>query len=424
MMKRICVIGQGYIGIPTAMVLADQHFEVIGVDNDPKKIELLQNKKLPFHEAEFSEFAERVFKDKYYTFSTQVVSADVFLICVPTPFKPDKSCNFTYVNGAAESIAPVLKKGNLVILESTVPPKTCEEVLIPILNKSGLKPGDDYYVSHAPERLIPGNMLHEIIHNDRIIGGINEKSTKMTVELYRSFSKGQILETDAVTAEMCKLMENTYRDINIALANEFALICERLKINTYKAIEMANHHPRVNILTPGPGVGGHCIPKDPWYIYAKAPDLCRLIVQSRNINDEMPKIVANKVKEMIKGIKNPVVTILGVAYKQDVDDSRESPSEFIMEELKKDGITVRFCDPLVKFFGHSLIPLDESIKGSDCIIYAVNHSIFKEIDASLAAKSMRTKKIFIAGEFGDLNKWLNEKFDVHVLGKDEKYFGR
>jgi len=391
-MKRICVIGQGYIGIPTAMVLANEGFEVIGVDKDLKKIEILKQKKIPFHEKEFNEYSKKIFKEKQFTVSTNVVPADIFIICVPTPFTQDKKCDYLYVKDATKSIVPVLKKGNLVILESTVP------------------------FSHAPERLLPGNILYEIIHNDRIIGGIDEKSTQMTFDIYKTFSKGKIFLTDAKTAEMCKLMENTYRDVNIALANEFALICKSLEINTYEAIDLANQHPRVNILNPGPGVGGHCIPIDPWFIVEKAPILAKIIHKARDINDKMPTYVVQEVLKMLDGIKNPVVTILGVAYKPNVDDARETPSKYIIEDLEERGIKIKITDPLVKHFSYPLLSIEESIKDSDCIIYVVNHKLFQEIDPLQIDHLMRTKQIYICGNYENIQKWKDAKFTVKILG--------
>jgi UDP-N-acetyl-D-mannosaminuronic acid dehydrogenase len=416
MKKKICIIGQGYIGIPTAMILSEHDFTVVGVDKDSNKIDLLNQKKLPFHESEFTEFSKKVFENGNYSVSTEVVPADVFIICVPTPFNLHKACDYDYVESATESIVPVLKKGDLVILESTVPPKTCEDVLIPILETSGLKALVDFHVSHAPERLLPGNILHEIIHNDRIIGGVDEKSTRMTFEIYKTFSKGKILKTDAKTAEMCKLMENTFRDVNIALANEFALICEKLHINTYDAIEMANYHPRVSILNPGPGVGGHCIPIDPWFIVEKAPETAKLIRQARLINDAMPNRVADSILEILKTYENPIVTLLGVAYKPDVDDARESPSKYIVEALINKNVAVKVCDPLIKKFNYPLLPIEESLKDSDCIIYVVNHKNFKDLDPTMAASLMRSKNIFISGNFSSTEKWDKAGFNVKVLG--------
>jgi UDP-N-acetyl-D-mannosaminuronic acid dehydrogenase len=415
-MKRICVIGQGYIGIPTAMVLANEGFKVVGVDKDLKKIEILKQKKIPFHEKEFNEYSQKIFKEKQFIASTNVVPADVFIICVPTPFTQDKKCDYRYVKDATQSIVPVLKKGNLIILESTVPSGTCEDILIPILEQSGLNARDDFFVSHAPERLLPGNILHEIIHNDRIIGGIDEKSTQMTFDIYKTFCKGKIFLTNAKTAEMCKLMENTYRDVNIALANEFALICKSLNINTYEAIDLANQHPRVNILNPGPGVGGHCIPIDPWFIVEKAPILAKIIHEARDINDKMPTFVVQEVLKMLDGIKNPSVTILGVAYKPNVDDARETPSRYIIEDLEEKGIKIKITDPLVKHFAYPLLSTEESVKDSDCIIYVVDHKLFQKIDPTQIEHLMRTKQIFICGNYGNIKKWKDAKFTVKILG--------
>lgn len=415
-MKKICIIGQGYIGIPTAFILAEKNFDIIGVDKDKKKISLLSQGILPFHEKEFSIFSKKIFEKGNYKTSEKVVSADVFIICVPTPFTKEKKCDFKYIISALEDIVPVLSKGNLVILESTVPPKTCEEIVIPLLEKSGLKAKEDFSVSHAPERILPGNILNEIINNDRIIGGIDEKSTQLTYEIYKSFCKGKILLTDATTAEMSKVTENAFRDVNIAFANELALICESLKINTYDIIEMANHHPRVNILSPGPGVGGHCIPIDPWFIVEKAPDLSKLIRQARIVNDEMPKVIARKIQKIVKKIKNPIVTIIGVAYKANVDDSRESPSYFIAQHLFNSSISVNFYDPLVNSFKFELSSLENAFKQSDCIVYAVNHSLFNDLDPNHIGLMMRNKNLLFCGNFGNPKKWEKSGFKIQVFG--------
>jgi len=273
--------------------------------------------------------------------------ADVFIIAVPAPVTKDKKADLQFVKSAAESILPILRKENLVILESTSPPGTTKDFLAPILARSGLKIGEEVYLAYCPERVLPGRILEELIENDRVIGGINLKSAQKAQELYKTFVTGHIFLTDATTAEMVKLMENTYRDVNIALANEFALICEKLGINVWEAIELANKHPRVNIHKPGPGVGGHCIPIDPWFIVALAPETARLIRTARDVNDSKPEHVLNKIRDAIntfsmahpeKSSSDVTVALFGLTFKPDTDDLRESPSVKIVWALEEQGV--------------------------------------------------------------------------------------
>ena len=410
---KICVIGQGYIGIPTGMILAKKGFEVVGYDKDNKKIELLSHGKLPFHEAEFTKFSEEIFNRGNFHVSNKIEPADVYIICVPTPFTPNKKCDFKYIDLALIDIKTVIKNGDLVILESTVPPSTCKDHLVPILEEDGSKVGEDFFVSHAPERLLPGDILNEIINNDRIIGGLSQKSTEKTYQIYKKFCKGKILLTDATTAEMTKCIENTFRDVNIALANELTKICENLNINPYNVIELANHHPRVNILHPGPGVGGHCIPIDPWFIVEKDPVNAKLISQARRINDNMPDYVVSKVETLVCGIDRPKIAILGVSYKPNVDDPRESPSLKIIRRGEAKGWRFTTYDPLIKRF---LSDFETVFLDANCIIYAVNHNVFYDMDLSKIAKRVKHKKIFICGDFGNQKAWKKEGFKVSVLG--------
>ncbi len=316
---KVCVIGLGYIGLPTALLLSQKN-EVIGVDLKKDTVEKINNKILPFEEPGL----ENLLKNSTIVASITPKLADAFIICVPTPFdKEVRMADLRYVKSAAESIVPYLRKGNIVIVESTVSPGACTKVVVPILEKSGLKVKRDFFLSHCPERAIPGNTLNEMINNDRIIGGIDEKSTDITRELYSTFVKGNLFTTDITTAEFVKLMENTYRDINIALANEFAIIAEDVGINVWEAINLANRHPRVNILKPGPGVGGHCIAVDPWFLTENSTK-CKIINVAREINDCMPSYVLSKVKEVVGKIESPKITVFGVAYKGNVDDARNA----------------------------------------------------------------------------------------------------
>jgi UDP-N-acetyl-D-mannosaminuronic acid dehydrogenase len=318
---RVCVIGLGYIGLPTALLLSQKN-DVIGVDLKQDVVDKVNGRVLPFEEPGL----EDLLKHSGMVASTTPQRADAFIICVPTPFdKEVRMADLRYVKAAAGSVAPFLERGNLVVVESTVSPGACEKVVAPLLEKSGLKVRQDIFLAHCPERAIPGNTLHEMVHNDRILGGADDASTRRALDLYSAFVKGNIYTTDAATAEFVKLMENTYRDINIAMANEFAIIAEDAGVDVWEAISLANRHPRVNILKPGPGVGGHCIAVDPWFL-TESSTKCKIISTAREINDCMPSYVLGKVREAVRRIESPKITVFGVAYKGNVDDARETPA--------------------------------------------------------------------------------------------------
>ncbi|RKJ59664.1 nucleotide sugar dehydrogenase, partial [Butyricicoccus sp. 1XD8-22] len=266
MTKKICVVGLGYIGLPTAVMFANHGVKVHGVDVNPAAVRSIQEKQLHIEENGLQERLNKAVDEGFLTASTTPEEADVFIVAVPSPINPDKTANLEYVREATKAIVPYVRKGNLVILESTVPPKTVERIMIPELIKTDLEIGVDLFVSHSPERVIPGRIFDELVNNDRIVGGINKKSAEMTKELYETFVKGTIHLTDATTAELVKVMENTYRDVNIAFANELAKMADLLDVNIWEAIKFANYHPRVNVHFPGPGVGGHCIAVDPWFL--------------------------------------------------------------------------------------------------------------------------------------------------------------
>ncbi|RLI80098.1 UDP-N-acetyl-D-mannosamine dehydrogenase, partial [Archaeoglobales archaeon] len=316
------------------------------------------------------------------------------------------------VRTAAEMIRPYLKRDGLVVLESTVPPGTSERLVIPILEKNGLNAGE-FYFAHCPERAIPGRTIYEMIHNDRIIGGYDNKSAELARSLYASFVKGNIYLTDLKTAELVKLMENTYRDVNIALANEFAQIAEECGINVWEAIELANKHPRVNILRPGPGVGGHCIAVDPWFLTENSTK-SKMILLAREINDSMPNYVLQIVRNLLKDVKEPTITIFGVAYKGNVDDTRETPALKFIKLAENEGYRVKCYDPYVKDFEYELFGLSEAVKDSDCIVLIADHDVFREIDPSKL--EMRNKNLVDTRNILDHEKWRRAGFKVKVLG--------
>ena len=323
---KVCVIGLGYIGLPTATVLADSGHLVVGVDTNKETVDTVNRGMIHIAEPHLREKVAAAVRDGRLRASEVPEEAVAFIIAVPTPLAADRKADLSYVKSAAAEIVPCLRKGNLVILESTVPPRTTVDVLLPILGESGLVPGEDLLVAFCPERVLPGKILEELVNNNRVIGGINGKSAMAAAALYSTFVKGELLQTDATTAEMTKLMENTYRDVNIALANEFAMVAEHAGVNVWEAIRFANQHPRVNILQPGPGVGGHCIAVDPWFIVEKAAGKAHLIQTARSVNGGMPRYVVEKIRQLIQGIAAPKIALLGLTYKANVDDCRESPA--------------------------------------------------------------------------------------------------
>ena len=339
---------------------------------------------------------------------------------MPSPINDDKTANLEYVRSATKAIAPFIKKGNLVILESTVPPRTVEDVMMPVLIETGLNIGTELFVSHSPERVIPGKVFEELVNNDRIVGGINKESAEMTEELYRVFVKGTIHLTDATTAEMVKVIENTYRDVNIAFANELAKISERIGVNAWEAIKLANFHPRVNIHTPGPGVGGHCIAVDPWFLVELQPEFAKLVHLSRTINDSMPKYTAEKTKGILdsKQIQHGRATVLGLAFKANIDDTRESPSLEVIENLKTLGIDVVAYDPHVKvnIADYQTQDLTEALSHSDIILVLTEHSEFQNINPQEIADVVRTKVVIDAKSFLNRKEWEQAGFEVYVLG--------
>jgi UDP-N-acetyl-D-mannosaminuronic acid dehydrogenase len=385
-MKKICVLGLGYIGLPTASIMATKGFSVVGVDVNPKVVDTIKSGNIHIVEPDLDILVKSAVHSGNLTASSKPTEADVFIIAVPTPFKKDRKPDLTYVEEATESIIPVIRKGNLVILESTSPVGTTEsQVSRKISERTGWKPGEDYFVAHCPERVLPGRILKELVDNDRIVGGINRASAEAARGLYSTFVSGNIFLTDSNTAEMAKLVENAYRDVNIAFANELSVICDHLGIRVWEVIELANKHPRVKILQPGPGVGGHCIAVDPWFIVDAAPEQSKLIRMAREVNDAKPHFVVEKVKKQAQKFKAPVIGCLGLAYKNDVDDLRESPALDITRALIRERVgTVMACEPYVKAFKEfDLHPLDKVLKESDILVLLVNHKQFHDVDREL-----------------------------------------
>lgn len=389
---KINVIGLGYIGLPTAAMFAQNGIEVVGVDVVPDVINTINNAHIHIEEPGLEEVIKKVVSSGMLKASITPTEADAFIISVPTPNMDDEylSCDLTYVLDAVMSILPFLKKGNLVIIESTIAPRTTEDYILPLLETSGLKVGKDIFLAHCPERVLPGQILYELVHNNRIIGGITKECTEKAAKLYGTFVKGELIKTEAKTAEMSKLMENTFRDVNIALANELTKVCVSLDINVLDVINMANKHPRVNIHNPGPGVGGHCLAVDPYFIFSKAPDKAKLIKLARDINCSMPDFVVEQVLKILKNDSSKKIAALGVSYKPNVDDVRESPAIKIIEKLKSKGYDVKVCDPHVKGY----LSLKQAIEGSDLILVLVAHDEFKNMDELLSEKLSLNSVIF------------------------------
>lgn len=375
--EKIAVVGLGYMGLPTAALLAKSGYSVLGVDLSQAKVDRVNGGEVPFEEKGLSDLVRSAVKEKGLKASTQLVSSDVYIIAVPTPHK-DGKCDLTFVMSACEDIAKVAKSGQLVILESTVKPGTCQNLMAPFFAQKGL----NLLLAHCPERAIPGNTLFELVHNDRIVGGLSAEATTLTEKIYSSFVRGKIYKTTITTAEAVKLMENTFRDVNIALANEFSQVCEELGIDVFEAIMLANKHPRVDILSPGPGVGGHCIAIDPWFLVEDSAT-ARLIKLARQINDERPLLIGAEIKKRLEMNQGKKVGLLGVAYKKNVDDARETPALTLMKYLIDQDIQVRVHDPHVKKWDYPLeASVDELQSWADLLVIVTDHDEFKKISYS------------------------------------------
>ncbi|MDK2869449.1 MAG: UDP-N-acetyl-D-mannosaminuronic acid dehydrogenase [Pyrococcus sp.] len=396
---KIAVIGLGYIGLPTAIMFAEAGYEVIGFDVKKDVVDRINSGKAHIVEPGIEEKLNKVVKEERLKATTKVEKlrgANAFIICVQTPLEGNKP-NLIYLENAIRSIAEVIDRGALVVIESTVPPGTTIKMAKLLESLTGFREGVDFYIAHAPERVMPGRIFYELVHNSRVIGGVSEKATELAVKLYKSFVKGEIYATDATTAEMIKLMENTYRDVNIALANEFALLAHQYGVNIFEAIRIANTHPRVNIHFPGIGVGGHCLPKDPYLLLSNAKKEFGLIRLARKINENMPKFVATLLFEALEEGKvderNAVVTVLGLAYKEGTDDIRNSPALTFVELIKDRVLEVRTYDPYV---GGTHKSLEDAIMEADAVVIATSHQEFKELNWEEIGRLMR-HKILIDG---------------------------
>jgi UDP-N-acetyl-D-mannosaminuronic acid dehydrogenase len=418
--QTLCVLGLGYIGLPTASTFATHGLKVIGVDTNPAVVESLNNGKVHLFEPGLRTLVQAAIRSGNLVVKDQPQPADAFIIAVPTPFKEGKLADLDFVTAAVEAIIPHLEKGNLVILESTSPPRTTVDIVVPILEKSGLTAGKDFHLAYSPERVLPGQILRELIENARVIGGINKASAKAGEALYSTFVRGEIILTDATTAEMVKLMENTYRDINIAAANEFARLADRFRVDVWEAINLANRHPRVKILNPGPGVGGHCISVDPWFFVEAAPDLTSLIHTARMVNDTQPKYVLDFLEQKIGEVNGKKVAVLGLAYKPDVDDLRESPAIETIKLLRDAGAQVCIYEPFDLDYSiegvKSARTLEHAVAQADIILLLVGHSQLKEIDPYKFAESTSARAVLDTVNGWDRDTWQSAGFTYFRLG--------
>ena len=380
MKKTICVVGLGYIGLPTASFLATKGYRVLGVDVSPTVVETVGRAEIHIKEPDLDILVRSAVQSGQLTVALEPAPADVFVIAVPTPLTERRTADLGAVEAAVAAIAPHVRPGNLVILESTSPVGTTETVVAGGLAAAGVDLAE-VHIAHCPERVLPGRILVELVGNDRIVGGIDEASTTAAADFYRDFVSGDVFETTAAIAEMAKLTENTFRDVNIALANELSMICDSLDIDVFELIELANRHPRVNILQPGPGVGGHCIAVDPWFIVARTPEQAKLIRSARLVNESKPDWVLDKVRQKAARFKRATIACLGLAFKADVDDLRESPALAIVRRLAADDVgDLLVCEPhLAAHPEFPLVPLDEALARADIVLLLVDHRPFRQI---------------------------------------------
>ena len=416
-MKSICVIGIGYVGLPTAAMFASKGHKVIGYDLNEKAVNALNKGEIIIEEPGLGDLVKDVVSEGNLTATTECPDGcDVYIIAVPTPINEDKTADMRFVESATRAVVPHVRKGAIVILESTSPPRTVEDLMLPILKETGLEIGEELLVAHSPERILPGKVIEELRTNSRIVGGINEKSSLAVKEVYESIVEGEIFITTSTTAEMCKLMENTFRDVNIALANELAKMSEELGVNCWDVIRFANQHPRVNLLQPGPGVGGHCIALDPWFLVEKSKN-AKLILQSRLNNDSMPEFVLNKIENIVGGLgEDKTVALYGVTYKPNIDDVRESPIMHLLDMLKNKNVNVKVCDPHAAEKVENNFDIYDAAKDADIVVLGVNHDEFKDVDFAKLAEGMKNKNILDTRNFWSADAVKSAGAEYYLLG--------
>lgn len=382
---KVCIVGLGYIGLPTAALLANSGYDVLGVDIKHDVVRTINEGNIHIVEPDLDELVRVAVSNKKLRASLDPYYADVFIIAVPTPFKENNKPDVSFVESAVRAISPYVRKESIIILESTSPVGTTKKISM-ILQEQGVSL-DDVFIAYCPERVLPGRIIEELVENDRVVGGINDKSTRVVKAFYQTFVKGSILESDSNTAEMCKLVENAFRDVNIAFANELSMICDLASVDVRKLIELANHHPRVNILQPGVGVGGHCIAVDPWFLVSDFPECTNLIRTSREVNVRKTTWVVNKIKEAIEKFKvekgrSPEVSIFGLSFKPDIDDLRESPALEVANSISNFLPGANWVEPnIYNYPGKELVPIDVGLE-SDIICILQKHTMFKSLKFS------------------------------------------
>ncbi|QRY24861.1 nucleotide sugar dehydrogenase [Halobacterium sp. BOL4-2] len=414
---RICVHGLGYVGLPTAAILANSGYEVYGFDADQDHRSDLLEGSFDIEEPDLDRFVRRALEDGLQIVS-QPREVEFHVICVPTPYDMDLDrTDLSYVEAAAEAVAVELREGDTVVLSSTVPPGTTAGRLRDVVEKSGLSASEDFVLGYSPETVLPGNTLTELRENDRIVGTVGDQPTDQLVALYDSFVSGDIKTTDATTAEFVKLVQNAYRDTNIAFANEIAKLSHEFGIDSREAIAMANEHPRVEILRPGPGVGGHCIPIDPLFLN-HGNDIPMLIETARRVNNEMPEFVAELLSEALDDLQGARVALLGVAYKGGVSDVRETPSFTIAEELLERGVDeIRLTDPYVDSdnIDYDLLSLEESLEQVDAAVLVTDHPEYGALSPKTFVSRMRGEVIVDTRAMLDGDRWMAAGFDVYQI---------
>ncbi|MFD1515769.1 nucleotide sugar dehydrogenase [Halomarina rubra] len=423
-MTTVCVHGLGYVGLPTAALFAHNGYDVVGFDVDERKLDRLHRRDLTLGEADLEAYIVEALEEGTLTPSATVEPADVHLICVPTPldFEAERA-DLKYVLSAADAITDVLREGDTVILESTVPPGTTEGPLREALERSGMRAGEDFYLGYSPETVLPGDILHELRANDRFVGGVDEHSTDHAAALYEPCIDGTVHRTpDATTAEFVKLAQNAYRDLNIGFANEMARIARDYGVDSRAAIALANRHSRVDILQPGPGVGGHCLPVDPLF-FAHDSESLDLIYSARRVNDGMSQYVADILEAELGSLEGKRVAVLGVAYKANVDDTRNSPGLKLAQTLKQatperalaDGglaLDTRVADPLVDDESLDLVSVDDAVADADAIVVATDHDVFRDLDPAAIRGKMRGNLLLDTKGTMDADAWTGAGFDV------------
>jgi UDP-N-acetyl-D-mannosaminuronic acid dehydrogenase len=393
---RITVLGLGYIGLPTASLLATRGFQVCGVDVNPDVVATINQGDIHIVEPELDALVRSAVHSERLRATAEPAPAEVFILAVPTPFTDGKRPDLNYVEAASHAVAHVLEPGNLVILESTSPVGTTERVAEWIAEARPDLEAGEVHIAHCPERVLPGRIIQELVDNDRVVGGLTDAATEAATAFYRRFVSGEVLPTTARTAELAKLTENTFRDVNIAFANELSLICDRLEIDIWRLVDLANRHPRVNILQPGPGVGGHCIAVDPWFIVDSAPEQAQLIRMARSVNDAKPEHVVERVLERVGRLRDPVIACLGLAYKPDVDDMRESPALRITQALAEQATgRILAVEPYAEALPEALqaagsepASLQQALQEADILVPLVAHRPFRNLPAARVQSKM------------------------------------